>query len=567
MENRRTTRQNESKTRRVLRNSPSPSRKSPSRKSPARKSPARKSPGRKMPEQKSPRKRSPSPPVVDKKKIKPTKGAKEEDIKNNKAHVLLSPVKLDNIKKVPITRKKSDTKAKVLKTEDDTDTDEIVKITAKIVERAKQKLSGSRDYTPTLSEISNRSRHSASGSRSMSRSILDDDDRRSAEYSDQEDEEQNYKKIGKNYSSNKNTFNSSVQNAAQDMAWREFGGRFGALFSMILLAGVAFLLTFTCSSKTCGYDADHFAKLTKLETYFNLHVVGIYFAATWFVFIISTLPLLPRLIRLKTEHGVEEYRCNGTVTMFSALAVLSFLSYKEYPVYEFVREHFVQFCFTSIVYALLVSMYCYLRSMYVSSSSWNKYANSGNFLSDFFMGREIHPYWFNVIDIKMTHYRFAAVTAIFFNLICMNQTFSGFYVEEVNATTFAQKLSLSLQTVNENYAILGILVLQLLYFIDLLACESHLISSFELNAEGCGAWMFLRYAISPFLQSLTTFYFVEHRPEGAPKLVMLSMSATFVLALRLKRVSDYIKYNYLMNPNDPKYRCKYYLVVFNLNVN
>lgn len=167
-------------SRRVATKSPTRN-KSPARKSPPRKSPARKSPSRKI------------EPIKEEPVAKGRPRGRPKLVPNQPQNVSpktelqkvnLSPIKHETGRssvhtKTTTTTTSSSVKVSQISNESD---EEVKRLISRKVNLAKEKLDALR-YTPTPSELSRQSR--LSQSRSMSRSVLDDDD---GEYSDRETE-------------------------------------------------------------------------------------------------------------------------------------------------------------------------------------------------------------------------------------------------------------------------------------------------------------------------------------------------------------------------------------------
>ena len=114
---------------------------------------------------------------------------------------------------------------------------------------------------------------------------------------------------------------------------------------------------------------------------------------------------------------------------------------------------------------------------------------------------------------------------------------------------------------NASFVVSGLLVC---YALDLLFFEHHLTSSFELNQEACGAELMLRHATFPFLLSFLPRFVLKEQLQ-INKWVLITIAIVFIAGLVIKRGSNKLKYEYRMNPSDPKFRCKF-LVLKQINL-
>lgn len=94
----------------------------------------------------------------------------------------------------------------------------------------------------------------------------------------------------------------------------------------------------------------------------------------------------------------------------------------------------------------------------------------------------------------------------------------------------------------------------LIHTLDQLIFEHHLTSSFELQHEGVGAGLLIRYAVTPFiLVSIPKFSFEHQRSIGACFWGVIVLLLVAVLGIVLKRISNSLKYRYRMNQSDPAF--------------
>lgn len=558
MENRRATRAAppaEPPTTRRTTRGVSDARKSPTRKSPARKSPSRRAAAPVSSDTASAR---PASPKGRRGRAVAKKTDSESEKKSTDSSPKLAPLSSDIIRKATsrstatakTTITTSSTRVKVSNLDDEVNDNDVARITAKYVELARSKLSMSKRLTPTPSEIS---RHT----HSMSRSIVDEE-----EYSDTEKEP-----LFESFKNDLYTYGTSSENytsrntAKQLPALSEFGGSLGALFWIVVIIVLGFSIPFMCTRQDCTGSWTRLEKLKEVGTFVNLESCYLYFGFIWALFLLSAIPL-GRVVTISSDRGPIQYTFNGIVSGIFGLIALFIAEYLKYPAMKMLYRNYQQLAFLSIVYALILAGWCYLRSKWQSPLQWNSYAKSERFWADYFIGREINPRWFDLIDIKLAHYRVALVGALLFNSIFAYKTlkFAALPVgEDGNVTLTVQQVAVfAYNHLKFDAYTLLVSGLVCVYLIDLLVNEHHLTSSFELQGEGVGAMLLLRYALFPFAMSILSKYAFDHKLSALlPKWVFPLVAVFFIVGVMVKRRSSKLKYEYRLHPGNPKFSGKF----------
>lgn len=543
----------------------SAARKSPAPKSPARKSPSRRAAASVASDTKSTASARPvSPrgrrgrPVAQ--KTESESGKKSTD---SSAKLLVEPLSADSIRKATArstatsktTITTSSTRVKVSNLDDEVNDVDVARIAAEYVELARSKLSMSKRLTPTPSEIS-RSSHS------MRRSIVDEE-----EYSDNEKEP-----LFESFNNDRYTYGASSDNYANRSTAKqlpplsEFGGSIGAVFWILAISLLGFSMPFLCTRQDCIGSWVRLEKLKEVSTFVNLESCYLYFGFSWAMFLVSAIPL-GRVVSICSDRGPIQYTFNGIASGIFGLAALFIAEYLKYPAMKMLYRNYQQLAFLSIVYALTLAGWCYVRSKWQSPLQWNSYAKSERFWADYFIGREINPRWFELIDIKLAHYRVALVGALLLNSIFAYKTmkFTALPLgEDGNVTlTVSEVVVFAYHHVKFDAYTLLVSGLACVYLIDLLLNEHHLTSSFELQGEGVGAMLLLRYAIFPFAMSILSKYAFDHKLSALlPKWVYYLVAVLFLVGVILKRRSNKLKYEYRLYPGNPKFSSKSFGYMF-----
>lgn len=539
----------------------SPARASPSRRSPARstitrRSPVRRSPARSVkmqhtPPKKSPvKKRSPSPPVQAKRgrptRSKVTEAKKVEEIEEEINKSPRTPkLVLKNISPKSISssvKKRLDDSTHGL----DNEVSEITSIgTFQTDKQNTPEPSQHSNLTPTPSR-------KTTVSRSVSRfspSIYDDN----SEYSDNDAE---YEKR----TDNKTEYSRRIVTKSL-----EFGGTKGAVFWFFTIPVICYAIQYYCNKTSCKtYKLPNWDELKSLKTYYNLDVSLLYLAFTTGVALLSAVPL-GKVVKHYGDKGFNEYYFNGVASAILSTAGIVFSEYmKAYPIIDLIYTNYSQLYVTSIVYALIIAICCYFRSRNIPMAQWNPYAkthwsDSNVKLSffDYFTGRSINPKWFQVIDIKLVHYRISLILTLILNgiFVYKNLIFAKLPTETI--LSLPEKIQNIYENVQFDSLSLVISGLIIIYILDLLIFEHHLTSSFELQNEGVGSYLLVRYAVFPFVFSILSKYSFEHKLTNVPDWAVILMTVAFLFGVVLKRYSNSIKYQYRMKPDNKKFASEY----------
>lgn len=558
--------------------SKSPSRRSSPARSSARTSPSRtRSPGRAASKTStaSSTQRRVGRPRKESKLIENDTASETDDSKSDIApksimKLRLSPLKVDN----PVADKKSGA-VKVVKTTSTSVTtsssvklgnitsegdDEVARLTAKYLQSAQEKLSAvagvglTNNLTPSASEMSAGKR---SYSRSVSRSVVDDEEWSHSDHSDKGEIYAN--RITRSRSkTHANYLLSRVQSLANDSA-AEFGGSILATLLVLVLVLLSFSLQYACSRQECNFKTLRPEKLKQLSTYVTLEAGYLYLGLVWAVSLLSAIPYLGHRKQLpqsssSLEQKATELYFNGLATaaiVLGGLGVAEFCC--KYPILALIYKNYQPLCFISAVYGLTLSVWCFVRSTYSPEGTWNPYAKCGRLISDLFIGREISPRWFNIIDIKLSHLRISLLITLIFNVVFLVRNVklqplpTAGPAEE--ALTLAQSAVHILQNAKFDSVAATISALIIVYVLDALAFEHHLTSSFELQCEGVGAHLLLRYATFPIWTSLIAKYALQNRINAVPNWLLATVAGLYLAGLILKRLSSELKYHLRVYPN------------------
>ncbi|ALC41645.1 LBR [Drosophila busckii] len=443
---------------------------------------------------------------------------------------------------------------------DDVDTDSIRKRLSERLRRSLSKTISNMAGTSTTNTEDAGSRYS----RSVSRSVYDDDEKSSKrsystdvefiaeENEPLDDEEEEFR----SFNATRQSVTPVGGNACRKLKPpSEFGGWPGALLLLVLSPALVYYLTWSCTARNaCQFKR---ANLTALLDWqylsrqvFQPHVVGVFAAYQCVVFLL--VALLPgRRVHLTRET----YKFNGLIVCLTLLIAGGIAEYLKFPVANFVMRHYLRFCIYGLLSAFVAACWSYWR---VDTTKYNvlrqtlsnDYGRTGNFVVDFALGRQLNPKWLGRVDLKQYYYRLSLVSTLLYAVCYLYQILQWPQYPQAQEG-YLYLLRYYYNNVNYDAGTLLAASSLLLYVLDALLFEHHLSSSFELQHDGYGALLLLRYAATPYLLSAVSKYFYEQRVPISCCFAPYGALLLLLLGLFIKRYSCAYKYKYRLNSQSP----------------
>lgn len=186
----------------------------------------------------------------------------------------------------------------------------------------------------------------------------------------------------------------------------EFGGTLGVMLFTLLLPSIIIGINMICNKNGCNWTSlNHVPK--QLNDYVDSITFLSFFAFNIVLALLNVVPFGGRKITgLLNKHGKLEYRTNGLLIMIVILAVSIGLEYCDIQVYNFIYENYLKIAVSCVLFSVILSVFVYVRSFYVPMSALNPHIVYNSNLYNFFMGREIHPRFFGILDGKLFLFRY-----------------------------------------------------------------------------------------------------------------------------------------------------------------
>jgi delta14-sterol reductase/lamin-B receptor len=179
------------------------------------------------------------------------------------------------------------------------------------------------------------------------------------------------------------------------------------------------------------------------------------------------------------------------------------LQWGSFPYWQFLYDYFAPLAITTSLFCYLLATYLYMDSF---SSTKKKVlaTNTGNFVYDFFLGRELNPRLFrNTFDWKeFCELRPGLIGWLFLDIACANCQYQHLgYVSN---------------------SMILLLLFQGFYVWDALYYEKAILTTMDITTDGFGFMLvFGDLAWVPFTYSIQARYLVHHDPQLSPLTLVL----------------------------------------------
>ncbi|XP_029984436.1 delta(14)-sterol reductase LBR isoform X2 [Sphaeramia orbicularis] len=315
----------------------------------------------------------------------------------------------------------------------------------------------------------------------------------------------------------------------------DFGGKIGAYFWLLFLpAWVLFLLLQVNMEDPSLVNFP--PPLPPLETLwdtqaFGIVILWILFQALLYVLPVGKVSELSEGMPLRTGERLK-YRTNGFFAIVVSALVAVAAVYQGIDL-TYIHSNFLQLSVATFLISVLLSIYLYIRSRYVSADQLALGGNSGNVVYDFFKGRELNPRIKN-FDLKF---------------FCeMRPGLIGWCLINF-AMALAEMKQQGLDA--PSYAMILVNVFQLLYVVDGLWNEEAILTTMDLMHDGFGFMLaFGDLVWVPFTYTLQAYYLVSHPNPLSPLVVALIVTLKLV-GFYIFRKSNSEKNAFRRNPSDP----------------
>ncbi|KAM4770853.1 delta(14)-sterol reductase LBR [Rhinophrynus dorsalis] len=312
----------------------------------------------------------------------------------------------------------------------------------------------------------------------------------------------------------------------------EFRGTIGAFFMILFIPPLLYVLLVLGKQK----DTDIYSLYTRFAfpDLWNSRVFGFFLLWILLQALFFLLPLGKVSDGIPLANGKRlKYRINGFHAFLLTSAAVALMMYNKINLL-YLYEHYLQFAASATLFSFLLSIYLYARSFKVPNEELSWAGNTGNFVYQFVVGRELNPH-IGKFDLKY----FSALRPGLIGWGVINFIMVLAEIENQHL----EMPSVSMIMINS---------FQLLYIIHSLWNEECLLISPDTVNDGFGFMMaFGNLVWVPFTYSLQALYLVNNPVD------MSWSFASFIISLNIVgfiifRVANKQKYAFRKNPDDPR---------------
>ncbi|XP_060703949.1 delta(14)-sterol reductase LBR isoform X1 [Hemiscyllium ocellatum] len=314
---------------------------------------------------------------------------------------------------------------------------------------------------------------------------------------------------------------------------REFGGQVGVVVFMFLLPFTLILLLLMCTEDDASI-LNIPPSVPALQTLWSSIALGIY--VLWFLFqaLLYLLPVGKIIEGVPLANGKKlEYRINAFYAFVLCAAALGAALYNEVNL-SYIYSNLLQLAISAMVFSVVLSIYLYVRSWRVPADEIAEGGNSGSFIYDYFIGRELNP---RIRNFDLKFFCELRPGLMGWAVINLGLLFAEMEVQGREVPSLAMILVNSFQ---------------LLYVMDALWNEAAILTTMDIMHDGFGYMLtFGDLVWVPFVYSLQAFYLVNHPNELSwpAALVIIALNTVGYIMFR---GANSQKNAFRRNPHDPK---------------
>lgn len=316
------------------------------------------------------------------------------------------------------------------------------------------------------------------------------------------------------------------KNNSRERRSLEFGGPLGTTCMVVGLPIAVWFLNIGCGKVSC--TVLQLPEIPTWNEFFCLEAFLLFIVWFGLQLILSILPTgtVAKGLPLKSGKCLD-YRCNGFTAMVITIIMFAILVLLGFPV-TYVYEKFLALATSSIIFSMVLSIFLYLRSLTVPKEQLAQGGNSGIFIYDFFIGRELNPR-IGPVDLKF----FCELRPGLIGWVMLDLCFV------VQACKLYGQPSLPL---------LLVVAFHTLYVADALWHEEAILTTMDIVHDGFGCMLaFGDLTWVPFVYCLQARFLLEH-PQPWTYAGTLAVFLLNVVGFYIFRASNSQKDKFRQNP-------------------
>jgi len=290
----------------------------------------------------------------------------------------------------------------------------------------------------------------------------------------------------------------------------EFGGPVGAVLMLVGLPFTVYAITLICNKEQCSLSLPAITHDTA-PVLWSRQAVTLLLVWLGIQLVLYYLPTTPKLGQPLRDGQKLQYPCNGLRAFI--LSVLGFACawYVGLPVTD-LYQHFVPLITVTTIFSCIGSLLLYIRSFHVPENELAEGGNTGYWVYDLFIGRELNPRIGALLDLKF----FFELRPGLIGWVLLDLSFCAQAYEWYGTVP----ISLILVT-----------LFHTIYVADALWFEECILTTMDIVHDGFGFMLLFGDLVwVPFLYSLQARFLLEHPQE---------MSGLYVTAVLMLNALGY----------------------------
>lgn len=281
-----------------------------------------------------------------------------------------------------------------------------------------------------------------------------------------------------------------------------------------------------CQKGSCKLAVPQLSR--KWESYWHLQSFGAMFL---FFNLVRLMAFLPVGNLVKAASGAT-VRMNGFATLLAFLACVPALVFRKVDV-SFATKNYYHLMTSTLLCSVLSAAGAYVKSRWAKKSALNPKGSTGNFIVDFYYGREFNPSM-GGFDVKLVAFRASMIALALINVLLV--------LDSVNSNRGVI-----------NGAVMATAAFQIIFAIDAMYFEEYFFFSHEAMNSGYGFRLAFGYLTFPFIPTLVTRYVIAKSP-ALTAFQLTSVVALNVLGYFIFRSSETNRCEMAKNPSNPALR-------------
>lgn len=183
----------------------------------------------------------------------------------------------------------------------------------------------------------------------------------------------------------------------------------------ILIYPFIFLFFYiVCNESHCSFKKlPDLRRFKSISTYFDLMSLLVITGYAIIIALFSVLPFGGRKVTgLLNKMGKLTYVMNGLFTTIILFFMTFGLQIYGIPVTNYVMENYLKLYMSSTLLGILLAIFLYIKSFYVSVGNLNPNGMTSNWIFNFWIGRECCPRIMGILDFKMYLLRYYCIGVV-----------------------------------------------------------------------------------------------------------------------------------------------------------